>query len=229
MTADQALAQLAAAGDPARAADLAAHHRVARRYLGTPNAALETITRDWRATLPPEDRLALAEALWHTDIHEGRIAAAKLLTQARIRPDDTAAWHLITTWVPQVDTFAIAEAVAIAGQKRLVADPARLDAVETWTEGPPGWMRRLALMMTQPWAHQPFPKPADLVTRDRVLGWCATLAQDRDGATQQTVAAWLRDLGKRDAPRAQRFLADHGHHLRPFALAEAQRPLAPPA
>jgi 3-methyladenine DNA glycosylase AlkD len=228
MTADEALALLAAAGDPARAPALATHHKVARRYLGTPAPVLDAMVRDWRAALPLDDRLALADALWHSNIHDARIAAAKLLTQARIRPDDTAAWDLIATWLPEVDTFAIADALAIAGQKRLLADPARLDRVETWIQGPPGWMRRMALMMTLPWSDQPFPKPADLAARDRVLGWCATLADDRDGATQQTVAAWLRRLARRDAPRARAFLAAHGHRLRPFALEEARRPLAPP-
>jgi len=38
-----------------------------------------------------EDRVALADALWQTDIFEARIAAAKLLTQAWLRP--------VTAWV----------------------------------------------------------------------------------------------------------------------------------
>lgn len=208
MTGEQALAQLAAAGDPARAATMAARHKIARPYLGTPDAVLDDLARDWRAALTLNDRLALAESLWRSNVHEARLAAAKLLTQARIRPDDAAAWALIQTWVPDLDSWALTEQVATAGQKRLVADPARLDDVEDWITAPRKWARCAALLMTLPWTRQNNPKPADLEIRDRLLGWCADLAEDRDGAVQQALASWLRALARHDAPRARAFLAD---------------------
>lgn len=227
MTADEALAQIAAAGDPARAAETAARQQTARPCFGTPGAVLDALARDWRATLTLDDRLALAHALWGSDTHEGRIAAAKLLTQARIRPDDTAAWALVRSWVPEVDGRAIAESLATAGQKRLVADPARIHDIEAWVTSSHLWTRQAALAMTMPWTRQNNPKPADLAIRDRVLAWCAQLAEDRDGRIQTAIATWLQSLSRHDAPRTRAFLAAHGARLKPFARAEAGRHLSP--
>lgn len=218
------LEELEALADPAKAAGMAAYHKVARPYLGVPVPAIEALTDRWRAELSLEDRLALADDLWRTNIHEARVAAAKLLTQARIRPDE-AAWVLIRSWVPDFDAWAIADHAGIAGQKRLVADPSRVDTVEGWVTSPQMWMRRAALVMTLPWTRQNFPKPAELAVRDRVLGWCAALADDPDWFIQKAVAWWVRDLSKHDAPRARAFLEAHGPRLKPFARKEAARHL----
>ena len=153
---------------------------------------------------------------------EARIAAAKLLTQARIRPDDVA-WALIQSWVPDFDAWAIADHASIAGQKRLVADPSRIDAVEPWVQSPQMWTRRAALVMTLPWTKQNFPKAQDLAIRARVLGWCADLASDPDWFIQKAVAWWLRDLSKHDANATRAFLDQHGERLKPFARKEAAR------
>jgi 3-methyladenine DNA glycosylase AlkD len=216
--------ELQALADPSKAAEMAAYHKVARPYLGVPVPAIEDLTDRWRAELSLDDRLSLAADLWRTDIHEARVAAAKLLTQARIRPDDSA-WALILAWVPEFDAWAIADHASIAGQKRLVADPARLDAVEAWVASPHMWTRRAALVMTLPWTKQNFPKMEELAARDRVLGWCATLADDPDWFIQKAVAWWVRDLSKHDVPRARAFLQRHGARLKPFARKEAARHL----
>jgi len=218
------LEELEALADPAKAAGMAAYHKVARPYLGVPVPAIEALTDRWRAELSLEDRLALADDLWRTNIHEARVAAAKLLTQARIRPDE-AAWALIRSWVPDFDAWAIADHAGIAGQKRLVADPSRVDTVEGWVTSPQMWTRRAALVMTLPWTRQNFAKPAELAVRDRVLGWCAALADDPDWFIQKAVAWWVRDLSKHDAPRARAFLEAHGTRLKPFARKEAARHL----
>jgi 3-methyladenine DNA glycosylase AlkD len=220
------LAELEALADPVKAAEMAAYHKVERPYLGIPVPQIEELTDRWRAELSLDDRLALSTDLWRTNIHEARVAAAKLLTQARIRPDDSAAWELIVSWVPDFDAWAIADHASIAGQKRLVADPARLDIVETWVASPHMWTRRAALVMTLPWTKQNFPKERDLAIRARVLGWCATLAPDRDWFIQKAVAWWVRDLSKHDAEAAKGFLAAHGETLKPFARKEAARHLS---
>lgn len=224
MTPEGALAELAARADAGRAAEMAAYHKVARRYLGIPVPVVEGLTDAWRAACTLDERLDLAAGLWQSDIHEARVAAAKLLTQARIRPDD-AAWALIASWVPQFDAWAIADHASIAGQKRLVAAPARLAEVAGWPLSPHLWTRRAALVMTLPWTKQNHPKPQDLAIRDQVLGWCATLADDRDWFIQKAIAWWLRDLSRHDPARTRAFLDQHGARLKPFALKEAARHL----
>lgn len=220
MTPDEALAQLRAAGDPVRAAGSAAYHKAARDYLGVRVPVITDMAKGWRAGLDVAGRVALADALWRTNIHEARIAAAKLLTQARI-PGDEAVWRLIASWVPQFDAWAIADHACDAGGRRLLAEASRLDEVETWTRDPNFWVRRAALVITLPWTRQNFPKPADLAIRDRVLSWAAGMADDREWFIQKAIAWWLRDLSKHDSDRVRAFLAEHGHRLKSFARKEA--------
>lgn len=223
-TPEGAIAALESLADPAKAAEMAAYHKATRRYLGVTVPQVDALVADWRAALTVEDRVALAAALWATDIHEARVAAAKLLTQARLRPDD-AAWALICDWAEGFDGWALADHATIAGQKRLVADPARLATVEGWTRHPNMWTRRAALVITLPWAKMNFPKPADLAIRETALGWAAAYVTDRDWFIQKAIAWWVRDLSKHDAPRARAFLEAHGAALKSFARKEAARHL----
>ncbi|SMH33009.1 DNA alkylation repair protein [Maritimibacter sp. HL-12] len=225
MTPEAALAALEALADPGRAEGAAAYHKAPRRYLGVPNPAINDLTTEWRRALDVPARVALAGALWQTDIHEARIAAAKLLTQARLRPDE-AAWALIASWVPDFDAWAIADHACIAGQKRLVADPARIDEVAAWTQSDHMWTRRAALVITLPWTRQNHPKPAELAIRDRVLGWAAAYVDDPAWFIQKAVAWWLRDLSRHDPERTRAFLAEHGARMKPFARKEAAKHLA---
>ncbi len=214
--------QLTAFADPARAGDIGAYHKADRPYLGVPNPQIDTLVADWRAARDIDGRVALAAALWDSNIHEARVAAAKLLTQARMRPDD-AVWALIASWAPQFDAWAIADSAMIAGQKRLVADPARLDQVEGWLDHPNLWTRRAALVGTLPWAKLNNPKSAELDARERILGWAAQLVGDGEWFIQKAIAWWLRDLSKRDPARVLAFLDQHGARMKPFARTEAAR------
>jgi 3-methyladenine DNA glycosylase AlkD len=222
MTFVDALKALTAEAQPDTAAEKAAYHKQTRVVMGVPNPAINALTKTWRQTLSVENRVALADDLWASDIFECRIAASKLLTQARLRPDE-AAWALIQSWVPEFDSWAIADHACTAGQKRLVADPARLDQVEAWTQSDHMWTRRAALVITLPWSKQNFPKPHELEVRDRVLGWAAGYVDDPDWFIQKAVAWWLRDLSRHDAPRTRAFLAEYGARMKPFARKEAAR------
>lgn len=225
MTLDDALAQLRAKAIPGKAEEMARYHKVPREYLGTANPDIDALTKAWRPMLTLDARLQLCADLWDTNIHEPRLAAAKLLTQARIRPDDTGAWSLIASWVPSFDAWAIADHASIAGQKRLTTDPTRLDEVESWTTSDHLWTKRAALVMTLPWTKQNHPKPAELAARDRILGWCAAYVDDKDWFIQKAVAWWVRDLSKHDPTRSRSFLDAHGDQMANFARKEAARHL----
>jgi len=222
MTPDAALDALRAQVEPGRAEQMIAYHKQSRTVLGVGNEVLNTLSRDWRGQLDIEARVDLAAGLWASDIFEARILAAKLLTQARIKPD-TAVWDLVQTWVPDFDSWAIADHAASAISKRLQADPARLDVVEGWTTSDHMWSRRAALVSTLPWAKLANPKPADLDTRARILGWAATYVRDRDWFIQKAIGWWLRDLSKHDADRTRAFLAEHGDQMKAFARKEAAK------
>ena len=225
MTLDDALDQLRAKAEPGRAEQMAAYHKIDRPYLGVANPETDILVRDWRQSLDLADRLTLARDLWTTNIFEARVAAAKLLTQARIKPSDADAWDLITSWVPDFDSWAIADHACMAGQRRLNADPSRLDAVEAWTTSNHMWTRRAALVITLPWTKQNHPTPEETTARDRILGWAAIYVSDPDWFIQKAVAWWLRDLSKHDPDRTRAFLAAHGDEMKPFTRKEAARHL----
>lgn len=219
-----ALARLTALGAPQKAAEMAAYHKAERRYLGVSNPQIGELVKEWRAEMSLNQRLETANDLWNSDIHEARIAAAKLLTQARIRPD-TAVWELIANWVPQFDAWAIADHACSAGERRLTADPTRLDQVEAWTKHPNFWVRRAALVMTLPWTKQNHPKPEEIAVRERVLGWAASYTSDPEWFIQKSVSWWLRSLSGHDPERVRAFLAEHGEGMKPFARKDAARKL----
>ena len=225
ITGKQALAELRALGDPAKASEMHRYHKVDRPYLGLSNPQIDDCVKGWRDAVDLDARRALARSLWKSNVYEARVAAAKLLTQARIRPDDTGAWDLIASWVPDFDCWAIADHASMAGQRRLVADPSRLDQVESWTTSPHMWTRRAALVMTLPWTKQNNPKPDETAARERVLGWAAGYVDDPESFIQKAVGWWLRELSKHDPDRVRAFLADYGDRLKPFARKEAARKL----
>lgn len=225
MTPEAALAALEAVADPSKVAEMARYHKVERRYLGVANPVIDEFVKKWRAALDVTERVALADGLWQIDCHETKLAAAKLLTQARLRPDDGPAWDLIASWVPSFDAWAMADHACIAGQKRLVWDPSRLDQVEAWTTSDHMWTRRAALVMTLPWTKQNHPKPAEIEARERILGWAASYVTDPEWFIQKAVGWWLRELSKHDPARVMTFLGAHGEAMKPFAAKEAARRL----
>ncbi len=219
------LAQLTALADPERASQMLAYHKIDRTYLGVTNPEINDLTKTWRAELDLADRLTVADALWQTDIFEARVAAAKLLTQARLRPDDEAAWQMLQSWVADFDSWAIADHVCMAIQKRLIADPSRLDTVENWTTSVQLWTKRAALVATLPWTKQNNPKPEELAARERILGWAAGYLPVKNGIMQKAIAWWVRDLSRHDPARAQAFIDENSHHMKTYAIKEASRHL----
>jgi len=214
------LEQLRALANAERAAGMASYHKIKREYLGLTNPQVNDLTKAWRQDMTIDERVEVADALWQTDIFEARLAATKLLTQARIKPDDTA-WQLLQSWVTDFDSWALADHACSAIQKRLIADPTRLDEVEAWTTSEHLWTKRAALVATLPWTKQNHPKPAELEARDRILGWAAAYVPDRRQFIQKSIAWWLRELSKHDAQRVRDFLAEHGDQMKNFARKEA--------
>ena len=224
MAPEEAIEALKALANPEDGARQAAYHKAPRVYLGVRNPDIDALVREWRAGLGTDlpARVALAAGLWDSDIHEARVAAAKLLTQARIR-DDEPVWRLIAGWVPGFDGWAVADHAAAAGSRRLVAEPSRLDEVETWTRDENFWVRRAALIYTLPWSKGRHPSPDDEARRERVLDWAAGYVGDREWFIQKAVGWWLRSLSKHDPDRVRAFLADHGDAMKAFARREASK------
>lgn len=221
-----ALERLQALGDPAKAAEMAAYHKAPRVYLGIALPELEPLIAEWRAGLEVAGRVDLAGALWDSDVHEARIAAAKLLTQARIPTDEPLVWDELRRWVPGFDAWAIGDQACKAIERRLTAAPGRLDAVEGWTRDPVMWVRRAALVATLPWSKLSHPSEAERAARERILGWAGAMVSDRNWFVQKAVGLWLRSLSVHDPDRTRAFLDGPGLGLKAFARKDAVRKLA---
>lgn len=222
MTLD-ALDRLRAAGNPEKAAEMAHYHKVDRPYLGVSVPQIDDVVKDLKDALDSDGRVQTARVLWDSNVHEARVAAAKLLTQARVRPDDASWWEEVQRWVPMFDGWAVADHASGAINRRLLADPSRLDVVETWVTDPSFWVRRAVFVITLPWTKQRYPSDRDHENRERVLGWAAGMAADPEWFIQKAIAWWLRDLSKRDPARVITFLQAHGAAMKPFARKEAAR------
>lgn len=223
ITTPQALDALTTRADAVRAADMAAYHKVERRYLGLGNDTVETLVREWRTDLDRDAKVELAAGLWDSDIYEARIAAAKLLTQARIKPDDAPVWQELQRWVPQFDSWSIADTATKSIERRLLADPTRFDAVAEWVTHENMWTRRTALVSTLHWAKGRHPDPEHLQNRERVMTWMATLVPDHEWFTQKAIGWWLRTLSQHDPERVSAFLYLHGDDLRAVARKEGSK------
>jgi 3-methyladenine DNA glycosylase AlkD len=221
-----ALDRLRALGDPARAARDRAYHKAGRAYLGVTVPQIAPLVAEWRA-LPWPERMALADGLWRSDIHDARVAAAKLMIQARIRPDDGAVWAMLLGWLPDFDAWAIADFATDALDRRLAADPSRIEVVEGWTADPNMWVRRAALVICQPFIRLPHPRDSDLMIRERALEWCVRYLPDRQWFIHKAIGALVRDLSYRDPERARAFMAAHGERLLGVARREAGKALSP--
>lgn len=223
MTPDAALTSLHALANRAKAAEMAAYHKIPRRYLGIALPDVEPLVAEWRAGASVAERVELAAGLWDSDIHEARIAAAKLLTQARIREDEALVWAELCRWVPGFDAWAVADHACKAIERRLAAEPARLDAVAGWAKDPVMWVRRAALVATLPWSKLTHPSAEERAARERILGWAAAMVPDRDWFIQKAIGWWLRSLSRHDPDRVRAFIDGPGAGLKPFARREALR------
>ncbi|MFT3689425.1 DNA alkylation repair protein [Paenirhodobacter sp.] len=195
----EALAALEASGT-------GAEERDGRRALGVPAALIDDMAWLWRAQATLPERLALAEGLWASGIHEAMLAAAKLLTQARLRPDE-GAWALILGWAPEFRGPATSDAACSAAGRRLLADPSRMAQVAEWLDAPNPWTRRAALLAALPFARLNHLGPEQAQARQIALDWCARLSRDPDPRVVRAVEHWIRTLAKHGAEELQAWLA----------------------
>ncbi|GLQ34794.1 DNA alkylation repair protein [Amylibacter marinus] len=224
ITLNTALEQLSALANPARAQKQAKQNKIERPYLGVTNPEIDVLYKQWRADVDGADRLTLAAGLWDSNIFEARIAAAKLLTQARISPD-AAVWDTLISWIDDLDGWAIGEQVMGALARRFMAVPDRFEILENWAEVDSPWHRAATLMITQPLTKLNNPKQAEQAQRDAILGMAGQLVGDHNTFVQRALADWLRTLGKHAPNQTQAFLDEFSAQMNPLTLAEANKHL----
>jgi 3-methyladenine DNA glycosylase AlkD len=206
-------------GTPARAGKEKSYQKSAWEHWGVPLPQMDVAIRDVLKAVPPAGRLALSVRLWREPVWDLKVVAARNLAGDDVPPTDRL-WRFVQARMPELDGWAVADNLATVGSRCLLADPRRLDVVETWAQSPHLWTRRASLVFTLPWTKN---------NRDpeRMLAWASDLASDPEWFIQKAIGWWLRELSKRDPARVRRFLADHGAPLKGVARREASKYLTP--
>lgn len=215
-TLDAALvARLRGFASPERAEQEKRYQKSVWTHWGVALPKMDVAIREATRGAPAEALLALSERLWREPVWDLKIVAARLLARDRVPPTE-AVWRFVCARMAELDGWALADNLADVGERCLLADPRRLDTVETWVASPHLWTRRAALVFTLPWT-KPGRDP------ERMLGWLAALAADPAWFIQKAIGWWLRELSKHDPVRVRRFLAEHGAELKGVARREAAK------
>lgn len=200
---------------PARAEREKSYQKSSWEHWGVSLPQMDIAIRGVLKDLSPVDRLAVSVRLWQQPVWDLKIVAARHLAGDSVPPTERL-WRFVRARMPDLDGWAVADNLATVGSRCLLADPRRLDAVETWVRSRHLWTRRAALVFTLPWTR-------DGRDPERMLTWAAGLADDREWFIQKAIGWWLRELSKRDPARVRRFLADHGTALKGVARREASK------
>jgi len=201
-------------GSPARAVKERSYQKSTWEHWGVALPQMDVAIREILKDVPATERLALARRLWREPVWDLKIVAGRLLSANGVPPTEPL-WRFVRARMADLDGWAVADNLASAGSRCLLADPRRLDVAETWVQSPHLWTRRAALVFTLPWTRNGDP--------ERMLGWAAELAGDREWFIQKAIGWWLRELSKRDPARVRRFLAEHGATLKGVARREATK------
>jgi 3-methyladenine DNA glycosylase AlkD len=209
------LQALRALGSPERAEWEKRYQKSRWEHWGVSLPNMDVAMRETLGDLSQDEALALCRRLWREPVWDLKIVAGRILARKSIAPD-AKVWDFVTERMADLDGWAVADNLATVASRCLIEDPSRLAVVEAWIENPHLWTRRAALVFTLPWAEE---------KRDpeRMLGWAARLAEDREWFIQKAIGWWLRELSKRDPKRVRRFLNEHGGKLKGVARREATK------
>jgi 3-methyladenine DNA glycosylase AlkD len=208
---DAVRAELAAAGDPARAAAQFRYLQMGHggygegdRTLGVPVPVQRRIAaRHWRAVSVPD-----AGVLLRSGLHEERLTAIFILVQRFRRGDPVerqAVYDLVLATTAHIDNWDLVDSLAPYVVGPWLADPARPSCDRSVLDRLAGsssvWERRIAVMATFAFI------------RDGDYHWTLRLAQrllhDPHDLIHKAVGWMLREVGNRDRAAEEAFLTRH--------------------
>ncbi len=218
--ADEALARLTAAfepaADPERAAFMAAYMKGHFPFLGITSPARRALAKAALAGLPApteDDVAAVALACWALEAREYQYAAADYCVRwvrvcsAGFLP---VAEGLITTksWWDTVDLLA----ARVVGPL-VTATPSLRSEMDRWLVSDDLWLARSALLHQLKWKGD--------TDADWLFGACLSRAADTDFFLRKAIGWALREYSKTDEVAVRRFVADHDAQLSGLSKREA--------
>ncbi|MGZ6996947.1 MAG: DNA alkylation repair protein [Acidimicrobiia bacterium] len=212
------LAAFSAAADPVRAAPMARYMKDRFEFFGIPSPARRSIQRAalarWRPTEP--ELVAFVDAAWCDEHREVQYAACDLLVRhaRRCSADLIRGCERWITHRPWWDTV---DAVAPAVGDLVLQHPELTSVTDRWIGADDFWLARVAII------HQLRFK--DATDADRLFGYCARRAEDREFFVRKAIGWALRQYARTDPDAVVTFVGEHPE-LSPLSRREALRRLA---
>jgi 3-methyladenine DNA glycosylase AlkD len=192
------------AADPKRAGAMAAYMRGQFPFLGLAAPEQRRVAAEaWRHRPRPDEAavVTFTERCWARPEREYQYAGCDYAIRFVGRcsaPFVTHAEHLITTksWWDTVDALA----TRVVGPL-VRAHPSLVSVMDEWADADDIWLVRTAIV------HQLHFKAA--TDSDRLFGYCAAHARDREFFVRKAIGWALREHSKTDADAVRRFVSTH--------------------
>ncbi len=217
--------RLEALADPVRAEGERAYLKNHYEHLGVATGPGRALAKEWLRTSGADldHALAVAAALWSSEVFEDRRSAVELWVAVarRLSPDHLTS---LEAMVRDARTWALVDPLAhIVAGTVLTGHPEVAEAdVERWSldEGS-FWVRRLAVLsLSRPVRARVVPFEAFAVVADRLL-------DEREFFIRKAIGWVLRDLGRDDPASVEAFCRPRMTRMSTVTWAEARKRLAP--
>nr|WP_296072624.1 DNA alkylation repair protein [uncultured Actinoplanes sp.] len=211
---------LPAAGDPVRAAGMAAYMRDQFPFAGVPAPSLRRLERSAWAGLPApasDDLRAFATACWEREPREYQYVACDYLRRHVAAADAgfmPTLRFLITTksWWDTVDSLATRFTGGLV--KRHPSLAAEMDA---WSRSENVWLIRTAILHQLHYGEE--------TDTGRLFGYCLRQAAHQDFFVRKAIGWALRHYARTDPHAVRDFVVHHRSRLSPLSVREASKHL----
>ena len=215
-------AQLAALGNPARAAHEQRYLKSDLAFLGVGVPGVRNTAKKFVRSHPldHDQLMRLTRALWAHKVHELRAVAIAILELSREKLT-TADLPVLISLVRESKTWALVDWLAIKVIGPLSSDPNARRQITDWARDPDFWVRRTALL-----CHH------DALLRgqgdfEHFASMAEPLLDDPEFFIRKAIGWVLRSTAKRTPRRTYAFVAKHARALSGLSFREATRALAP--
>ncbi|NMO57110.1 DNA alkylation repair protein [Actinoplanes sp. TBRC 11911] len=212
--------RLPAAGDPVRAAGMAAYMRDQFAYAGVPAPALRGLEREVFAGLPKpgaDDLRAIALACWERAEREYQYVACDYLRK-HVACADAAFLPTLAFLITTKSWWDTVDALATRFTGDLVRrDPALVTAMDEWSGAPNMWLIRTAILHQLHYGEH--------TDTGRLFGYCLRQAAHRDFFVRKAIGWALRHYARTDPEAVRAFINQNRSRLSPLSVKEATKHL----
>jgi 3-methyladenine DNA glycosylase AlkD len=213
---------LSSEGDAARAVGAKRYLKSQLIFLGATVPMVRSAAKDYMRTHPALNRqsvLALADALFSTDVHELRSLGISMLELKRSLLTAADGVALIAL-IRRADTWAHVDWLATKVMGPLLVDSAQgRKQLERWVQDPSFWVRRTALLC---WHDALLAGAGDF---EHFAKLTRPLLHEREFFIRKAIGWVLRSTARRTPERTIAFVREHASELSALSFKEATRNL----